>query len=258
MKSLIESFKTAISMYSIIPVRFREWNDNNLKYIMNFFPFVGVFCSIGLILVYFLSSFSGFNNFLFGVLAVLINILITGGIHLDGFCDTADAVFSRRDKETKLKILKDPHCGPFAIFAIIMVILLQTASFSEIYSITDNSAIAIICFGYVISRILSAISVLYFEIAPTSSLVKTFGENSAPKSKIAIIAELIIVSVVFILFFRIKAIFMLAISALLFLYYFKMQKKSFGGTTGDIAGYFLVLCETIWIFSVNIAERIFI
>ena len=41
-----------------------------------------------------------------------------------------------------------------------------------------------------------------------------------------------------------------AVAGLIFWYYARMQKKQFGGVTGDLAGYFLVLCETAWLGSV--------
>lgn len=40
---------------------------------------------------------------------------VTGGIHLDGLLDTADALSSYKTKEEKLEILKDSHAGAFAI-----------------------------------------------------------------------------------------------------------------------------------------------
>lgn len=42
----------------------------------------------------------------------LLPLIVSGGIHLDGLVDTADALYSRRETEKKLEILKDPHVGP--------------------------------------------------------------------------------------------------------------------------------------------------
>ena len=51
-------------------------------------------------------------------------VLVSGGIHTDGFIDTVDALSSYGDKEKKLEILKDPHTGAFAIIGAIMYYLL--------------------------------------------------------------------------------------------------------------------------------------
>ena len=49
--------------------------------------------------------------------------------------------------------------------------------------------------------------------------------------------------------FGVMGIIELVLSALVFLYYYFMQKKQFGGITGDLAGFFLVLNETVWFLS---------
>ena len=42
----------------------------------------------------------------------LIPVWVTGGIHLDGYADTCDALSSYGDREKKLEILKDPTAVP--------------------------------------------------------------------------------------------------------------------------------------------------
>ncbi len=50
--------------------------------------------------------------------SALIPVWVTGGIHLDGYADTCDALSSYGDREKKLEILKDPHCGAFAVIRL--------------------------------------------------------------------------------------------------------------------------------------------
>ena len=47
--------------------------------------------------------------------------LVTGFLHLDGFMDVCDAVMSRRDMETRQRILKDSHCGAFAVICMVLL-----------------------------------------------------------------------------------------------------------------------------------------
>ena len=109
MNQLWNSFKIAFSMYSRIPVPGSEWTKEHMKYTLCFFPAVGVI--VGLLVI----CWSDFSRFLdFGMPArtaglTLIPVIVTGGIHMDGFMDTADALGSFRGKEKKLLILKDPH-----------------------------------------------------------------------------------------------------------------------------------------------------
>ena len=103
MKSWLESLLIALSMYSAIPVKCLNWTEKNLRNAMVFFPLVGLLCGAGLWLVWLVCGLLHVSSVLFGVLAVASGVLITGGIHLDGFCDTADALYSRRPQEEKLR-----------------------------------------------------------------------------------------------------------------------------------------------------------
>lgn len=173
MKSCFESLLIALSMYSTLPVKCLNWNAKNLRLAMLFFPIVGLLCGGGLWLVWTVCQLLHRSAYLFAVLAVLVNVWITGGIHLDGFCDTADALYSRRPMEEKLRILKDPNCGPFAVFAVILVLLVQVAAYAQIYTEQNRLIIGLLAGGFWLSRCLSGISVTRFPCTPTSSLVKT-------------------------------------------------------------------------------------
>jgi adenosylcobinamide-GDP ribazoletransferase len=67
-----------------------------------------------------------------GLLAAVLGVLVvaglSGGLHLDGLADFADALGSRRDRETMLRIMKQSDIGPFGVVAIIGVLLLDTAA----------------------------------------------------------------------------------------------------------------------------------
>lgn len=249
MKSWMNAFLIALSMYSTIPVKILEWNQTNLRHAMVFFPFVGILCGIGFTITWCLGKFLHISAFLAGVLAILSMILITGAIHLDGFCDTADALYSRRPQEEKLKILKDPHCGAFAVIAVILILLLQTAGYTEIFRKFgyDPGICGILTGGFVLSRCLSGISVMSFPCASTSSLAKIFKEYASSGSRKILILEAVAVSAVLICYYQWFAVTLIMLAMLVFWYYYHMQKKQFGGMTGDLAGFFLVLCETVWI-----------
>ena len=112
---LLESLGVALSTYSAIPVPQFQWNERNMKYAICFFPAVGLFCGAGLALWWWLAKTLEIGAVLFAAGAVALPILITGGIHMDGFMDTVDALSSHQTRERKLAILKDPNCGAFAV-----------------------------------------------------------------------------------------------------------------------------------------------
>lgn len=67
-------------------------------------------------------------DLLAAVLGVLVVAGLSGGLHLDGLADFADALGSRRDRETMLRIMKQSDIGPFGVVTIVAVLLLDVAA----------------------------------------------------------------------------------------------------------------------------------
>ncbi|GAB3819112.1 hypothetical protein GCM10028799_26130 [Kribbella italica] len=67
-------------------------------------------------------------DLLAAVLGVVALCALSGALHLDGLADTADAFGSRRDRETKLRIMKQSDIGPFGVVAIAAVLLIDVAA----------------------------------------------------------------------------------------------------------------------------------
>ena len=78
-----------------------------------------------------LSVQAGLGILAFSLLGTAVPLLITGGIHMDGFLDVTDARSSFQSRERKLEILKDPHAGAFAIAGCGVYLLLYTAAFQS-------------------------------------------------------------------------------------------------------------------------------
>ena len=106
---LIRSFIIAFSTYSKIPMPHVDWSEENKRYSMCFFPLIGV--AVGLVLAAWLwiCKLLDIGPFLQGSIAAILPLIITGGIHMDGFMDTMDAMASWQTRERRLQILKDSH-----------------------------------------------------------------------------------------------------------------------------------------------------
>ena len=114
MKSVISGLLVAFSMYSAIPVPQVNWEKQTMRWALGFLPLIGVL--IGAI-EWFWFAFCvhfGAAGVFYAVIAALIPLAVSGGIHLDGLCDTCDALCSFGDREKRLAILKDPHVGALA------------------------------------------------------------------------------------------------------------------------------------------------
>ena len=238
---LLRSLAIAISMYSKIPVPTVDWNEKNMKYAMCFFPVVGAAAGgLQLLIGYLLLKYTSCGNLFFAIAMVLIPVIVSGGIHLDGFADTVDALSSYGDREKKLEILKDPNTGAFAVIGLCVYFLADTALWSEV----TVELLPVIACTYMLSRSLSGISVVSFRAAKNSGLLRTF-QDGAQKKRVRVV--LIVWACVcggIMLYLSWKTAVIVILAALfVFLYYYRMSRKQFGGTTGDLAGYFLQVCE---------------
>lgn len=74
------------------------------------------------------AAFYLFGTPVHAVVAVAVAALVTGGLHLDGFADTCDAMFSWRDRSRRLEIMKDSRVGAMGVIALVLVIALKIAA----------------------------------------------------------------------------------------------------------------------------------
>lgn len=174
MKTLLQSFSVAFSMYSRLPVPQVEWNEKNMKYAFCFFPLIGIFVGGAVWLWLQAAAFWGFGDSLRAAVCVALPLLITGGIHLDGFCDTVDALSSHQSRERKLEILKDPHIGAFALMGCGVYFLLAFGLWAEL-SLPPRQAAAL-CVGFVVSRGFSGMSIVTFPCAKNSGTASMFSQ----------------------------------------------------------------------------------
>lgn len=99
---------------------------------IKYFPAVGLFLGGILVLVAFVGQ-QIFQPFTTVIMLVCVEILITGGLHLDGFMDTCDGIFSGAPREKMLTIMKDSRVGAMGVIGLIILVLLKVAFLNEMY-----------------------------------------------------------------------------------------------------------------------------
>ena len=127
-----QGFWIACSMYSRFPVPQTRWTRAGMKYALCFFPLVGAAIGACVCLMAWLARKLSLGSVAFAGIGTALPLLLTGGIHMDGFLDTVDARSSCQPRERKLEILKDPHTGAFAIIGCGVYLLLYGSAFSEL------------------------------------------------------------------------------------------------------------------------------
>lgn len=134
MKTWIYAFFMTWGMFLALPCPYPRWDENARGKMMYCLPLVGAIVGgLWALAAWVLGLLNCPGPVKAAVLAAM-PWLATGFIHLDGFMDVCDAVLSRRDLETRQRILKDSHCGAFAV---ICLGLLMMASFGLFLSAGD-------------------------------------------------------------------------------------------------------------------------
>ena len=247
--NILQSFAIAISMYSKIPMPDVEWKKENMRYAMCFFPFVGVVIGAVTYLIGRILFQLSVGPVFRGVVFTLIPLFVSGGIHMDGFMDTMDALASYGDQEKKLEILKDSHAGAFAILGLGCYLIWNVAVWSEL----GPELLGISCLIYTVSRALSGLSVVTFQAARNSGLLRTFQDGAQKRTVGITMTGYLVLSLcaAFVADWRAAAGMILA-AGLTFYYSKHICKKQFGGVTGDLAGYFLELSELLMLTGILI------
>lgn len=153
----LKAFFMCLGMFTAIPLPYRPWDDSLRPHMTACLPFAGLVSGGIWLLCAWLMRLIGFPAALSAAILVVIPWLVTGAIHLDGYMDTSDAVLSWRALEERLRILKDPHTGSFAVIAVCVVAIL---SFGAAQSLLDaGRALAPLMLIPVMSRCCSAFCV---------------------------------------------------------------------------------------------------
>ena len=124
----LRAFLQAISMYTVLPLPGLRWESRADRHMLALFPLTGLLVGGAWYGLALLLLGWGAPALVTGALLALLPFLATGFLHLDGYMDVSDAVLSRRDKERRLEILRDPHCGAFAVLAAAGLFLVQFAA----------------------------------------------------------------------------------------------------------------------------------
>ncbi|MCR5136813.1 MAG: adenosylcobinamide-GDP ribazoletransferase [Oscillospiraceae bacterium] len=246
--SVLKSVLIAFSTFSAIPVPHTEWEERSMRISLCFFPLVGAVVALCCWCWGLLCSRLGFPNVLRGAGMCLLPIWLTGGIHLDGYADTCDALASHADREKLQEILKDPHLGAFAVIRLGTYMIADFALWCSLTEADLPALLGIFC----LSRSLSGLSLNLFPLRPGSGLARSFAEAADRR---AVCTVLTLTAVLSLAALWVSHAFLSAVMALLlFLYLRNMSVKKFGGLSGDLAGWFLQTAE-IWMLGMLMLSR---
>jgi len=243
----MNSFLLALSFLTIIPAYGNKVaEEKEMANSLYAYPLVGLFIGGCLALMAYVSDFLSLG--LGGdALIVILWIILTGGLHKDGLMDTADGLFSGKDKECKLEIMKDSRVGAMGVIALGAVLLLK---FSFLASLPIQYKMLALLLAPVIGRTIMVYSIVCFPYARSKpGLGKCFGEKVSKVKFLVVLAFSLIVA-----FFAIGpigvglALVTLLVAAVIA----KCVGSVLGGQTGDTYGALCEISETIFLIAIVI------
>lgn len=243
---MIRSFLLAVSFLTILPVYKKMANNQELAGSVSYYPLVGLLIGLAGAAGYLVLG-SLDVTLTADVVALVIMITITGGLHWDGLMDTADGLFSGRDRETKLAIMKDSRVGAMGVLAFGTVFLLKIAC---LFDLTKGLKLTALLLAPAVGRWAMTLCIVYYPSASTGlgACLKQAGNRQF------ILASLILLALGWGLAgIRGWAILAAALPAVWLVA--GRITKSLGGMTGDTYGATGELIETWTIFIILLAQK---
>lgn len=257
--TFFRSLAMAFLTFSRIPVPQVEWTPKAMRYMMCFFPLVGAVVGLLAGLWCWLCELAGFGPSLRALGVTVVPLLVTGGIHMDGFCDTVDALASNAGPERKREILKDPHSGAFAVVGACAFLLSYFAFASELpfsQMGAASLAVALTCL-HVLSRCLSSIATVAFPLAEGDGMLAAEHRSSEKLPSLVFCSALAAAAVTALVVWRpLVGVTMAAAALLVLLAVRRLALRSFGGMSGDLAGFFLQVCELVMLACLCIVSKV--
>lgn len=233
-----------------IPIKADMGFDEEFHKSIVYFPLVGFV--IGLISFIIGSlAIQIFDPFITSIIIVAAEVILTGGLHIDGLGDTFDAIYSNRDKERMLEIMKDSRLGTNSLLAILFLVLIKIGLLN---SAINSNLMCLIIFMPMISR-LGVIVMLYKTVTPRKVGMGNIFIGKATKGMfITAILYTVVIFVVISKFvflstnLNIIKLLLSIVAVMLFDYLFKNHiYKKIDGVTGDILGCTIELGELIFL-----------
>jgi adenosylcobinamide-GDP ribazoletransferase len=162
---------------------------------------------------------------------------ISGGLHLDGLADSADAwVGGFGDRERTLAIMKDPRSGPIAVVVLVLLLLLK---FAALVTLLENGAALLLLLVPWLARCLLPLLFLTTPYVRAGGLGQALAEHLPRRQLPWVLAA----NMLGMLLFGWPALLALLVAGVVFVWLRSLMRKRLGGTTGDTAGALLEIAE---------------
>lgn len=231
----MDSFLIALHFLTRIPVRYpQNASDSVQGRSVLFYPLVGFL--IGVFLSVMALVLSGSSDLVAAALVVSAWVILTGGLHLDGLADCADAwAGGLGNQQRSLQIMKDPAAGPIAVMVLLLLLLLK---FVAVFVLIQQNNLTTLMLAPLLGRCAILLLMLSTPYVSPQGLADKLLQN-LPFGEAR---QVVVLSLAFAGLFMGWANVLLACGLLLWVRHAAL--KRLGGVTGDVYGAGVELMET--------------
>lgn len=231
-------FYAALLFLTRLPLPQVMLDEKKIASSIPFFPLAGA--SIGAILsfIYFL----GEKVLPLQVLSVLLTaswVVVTGGMHIDGFADTMDGIFCGGSRDKKLSVMKDSRIGAYGTMGVVLLLLFKV---TLVTSISSRFIIPALILAPTLSRWMITYAIIEFPYVRENGLGKAFSVYKNPWQFVFASIFAVGIAIILVNFSGIVLLLILFISSYVLIKYIMSQ---LGGHTGDTYGALNEVCEVI-------------
>ncbi|MFO8004119.1 adenosylcobinamide-GDP ribazoletransferase [Thioalkalivibrio sp.] len=234
----------AIQFLTRLPTPELEPRPEDLGRSVLTYPLVGLVLGLIVVLVGIaLSSIPGAPTLLVAALVLTVWVGLTGALHLDGLADTVDAwVGGQRHPERARGIMKDPACGPMAVAALILVLLLKGTA---LVAVMETGAWMALLLAIVLGRVVPPVLFLTTPYVNPVGLGAEMAQHLPRRAAIGTVGVATVLAVVLGFVSGLWGVIPALLAGALLLWgATRLLKNWLGGFTGDTAGATLELVET--------------
>ncbi|ALH99983.1 adenosylcobinamide-GDP ribazoletransferase [Pseudomonas sp. FW306-02-F02-AA] len=231
-------FWIALQFLSSLPIRLPGMpTPQELGRSLLFYPLVGLL--FGGLLWALNGLLLGTPALLHAALLLSVWVMLSGGLHLDGLADSADAWLGGfGDRERTLSIMKDPRSGPIAVVTLVLVLLLK---FTALLALIEQHSMAGLILAPLIGRGALLGVFLNTPYVRAGGLGQALADHLPRKTGQQVLLLSVLACV---LIGGWSGVVALVLAALMFFWLRQVMLRRLGGTTGDTAGALLELLET--------------
>ncbi|AOA58683.1 adenosylcobinamide-GDP ribazoletransferase [Acinetobacter larvae] len=241
----MKAFLVALQFLTTIPIRLKQ-APSELQQAASvlFYPVIGMI--IGALLFAVAYLLHPLPIILSSTLLLVLWVLLTGGLHLDGLADTCDAwMDGNADPQRRLSIMKDPHCGTMGVLSLMMLCLLK---WSALYVILAQHHLSLLIISPVLGRAAAMLLLLTTEYVRESGLAAAMSQHLHQLAT----STILLLCIAFSVLWSIGGLIAIGVLTLFTCLLRATFIKRFGGITGDTLGASIEIAEVVVLFTMLI------